>query len=157
MSTHSEWKHALSSQQLHIATLEFLGCCEHLTFIILTILSNNRSETNCILKAKVHKTGTLALLKPPPPKKAEYSRCINWIGVLTMRFKSIGKKVIALEFWPTLMFLVPMSVLLFLIFWPTVCVRSSSQGLRQPGLVGRTPSREQRSEDYWSGFLFNHL
>lgn len=30
-------------------------------------------------------------------------------------------------------------------------------GFRQAGLVGRDPSREQRSEDYWSGFLFNHL
>ena len=91
------------------------------------------------------------------PLKAKRRWSAKQRGMRLKLEKKKKKGYYALEFWPTLNFLVPTSLLLFLILWPRACVLSTPQGFRWAGLVGRDPSREQRSGDYWSGFLFNHL
>lgn len=60
--------------------------------------------------------------------KAEREGTKDEMGVLNVESQTRREKGIALEFWPTLKFPVPMSLLLFLIFWLRARVLSSSQG-----------------------------
>lgn len=123
---HSIWMETMSSFPNNSTSLlwkSYAVANTSLLSLLLCFQVTSQSQTVCILKANIHKMSASRFAEAPENWALmmyelnwclEYEAQINW-----------KKKVIALEFWPTLMYWVPMS-LLFLIFWPTVRVRSFS-------------------------------